>query len=70
LSIESALALALATFLLAAAVVVVAFFASLSVYVLAAERARRFLESPRAVRNVNRGAGAVLASAGIAVAVS
>jgi threonine/homoserine/homoserine lactone efflux protein len=37
-------------------------------YALAAARARRFIASPRAMRMVNRGTGAVMAGAAIAVA--
>lgn len=37
-------------------------------YVLAADRARRFIASPRAMRLVNRGTGAVMAGAAVAVA--
>lgn len=37
-------------------------------YALAADRARRFIASPRAIRMVNRGTGAVMAGAAVAVA--
>lgn len=37
-------------------------------YVLLAARARRFLNNPRAIRLVNRGSGALLAGAAVAVA--
>ncbi|MFX5752278.1 LysE family transporter, partial [Acinetobacter baumannii] len=36
-------------------------------YALAAARARRFIASPRAMRLVNRGTGAVMAGAALAV---
>ena len=37
-------------------------------YALAAARARRFIQSPGAMRLVNRGTGAVMAGAAVAVA--
>jgi threonine/homoserine/homoserine lactone efflux protein len=40
----------------------------LAAYTLAAARARRLLSSPRAVRTVNRGSGAAMAGAAVAVA--
>jgi threonine/homoserine/homoserine lactone efflux protein len=40
----------------------------LTAYVLAAARARRLLTSPRAVRVVNRGSGAIMAGAAVTIA--
>jgi threonine/homoserine/homoserine lactone efflux protein len=42
--------------------------AAMGTYALAAARARRFIASPRAMRLVNRGTGAVMAGAAVAVA--
>ena len=51
-----------------AAVIVVVLPAVLGAYVLAAARARRLLQNPRAVRIVNRSGATVMAGAAIAVA--
>jgi threonine/homoserine/homoserine lactone efflux protein len=40
----------------------------LTVYALAAARARRVFSSPRAIRLMNRGSGLAMASAAVAVA--
>lgn len=42
--------------------------AAMWAYVIAADRARRFIASPRTLRLVNRGTGAVMAGAAVAVA--
>ena len=60
--------LSLAGFLEIAAVISVVLPLVLGGYVLAAVRARRMLQSPRAVRLVNRGSATVMAGAAIAVA--
>ena len=55
-------------FLEIAAVISVVLPAVLGAYVLAAVRARRLLQNPRALRIVNRGGALVMAGAAIAVA--
>jgi threonine/homoserine/homoserine lactone efflux protein len=55
-------------FLEIALVIVVVLPLVLGSYVMAATRARRLFRSPRAVRNLNRGTGVVLAGAAVAVA--
>lgn len=61
-------ALSLADFLAIAAVIAIVLPVVLGAYVLAAVRARRLLQSPRAVRLVNRGSATVIAGAAVAVA--
>ncbi len=61
-------ALLLADFLAIAAVIAIVLPLVLGGYVLAAVRARRLLQSPRAVRLVNRGSATVIAGAAVAVA--
>jgi len=51
-----------------AATMMVILSAAMWSYALAAARARRFIASPRAMRLVNRGTGAVMAGAAVAVA--
>lgn len=48
--------------------IVVILSAAMWTYALAADRARRFIASPRAMKMVNRGTGAVMAGAAVAVA--
>jgi len=60
--------LSLQGFLEIAAVSIAILSAVLTAYVLAASRARRLFTSPRAVRALNRGTGAVMAGAAVAVA--
>ncbi len=60
--------LTLAGYLQIAAVSAVVLPLVLGAYVLAAVRARRMLQSPRAVRLVNRGSATVMAGAAVAVA--
>lgn len=60
--------LSLAGFLELAAVIVIVLPAIVSAYVLAAVRARRMLQSPRALRLLNRGGATVMAGAAVAVA--
>lgn len=55
-------------FLTIAAAICVILIAVLSMYALAALRARRFFKSPRAVRWLNRGTGTAMAGAAVAVA--
>ena len=61
-------ALSLAGFLEIAAVSALVLPLVLGAYVLAAVRARRMLQSPRAVRLINRGSATVMAGAAVAVA--
>lgn len=51
-----------------AGVVTIVYCGVLTAYVLLAVRARRFFRSPRAMKLVNRGAGAIMAGAAVAVA--
>lgn len=60
--------LSLAGYLEIAAVISVVLPVVLGAYVMAAVRARRLLQSPRAVRLVNRGSATVMAGAAVAVA--
>jgi threonine/homoserine/homoserine lactone efflux protein len=60
--------LSLAGFLEISAVIVVVLPLVLGAYVLAAVRARRLLQSPSAVRLINRGSATVMAGAAVAVA--
>jgi threonine/homoserine/homoserine lactone efflux protein len=60
--------LSVAGFVEIAAVIAVVLPAVLGAYVLAASRARRLLQNPRAVTLVNRSGATVMAGAAIAVA--
>jgi threonine/homoserine/homoserine lactone efflux protein len=60
--------LSLTGFVEIAAVITLVLPLVLGAYVLAAVRARRLLQSPRAIRLVNRGSAAVMAGAAVAVA--
>lgn len=60
--------LSLAGFVEISAVIIVVLPLVLGAYVLAAVRARRLLQSPRAVRLINRGSATVMAGAAVAVA--
>jgi threonine/homoserine/homoserine lactone efflux protein len=61
-------ALSIAGFAEIAAVIAIVLPVVLGAYVLAAARARRLLQNPRAVRTVNRTGATVMAGAAIAVA--
>jgi threonine/homoserine/homoserine lactone efflux protein len=51
-----------------AAIILVVLFVVFSGYVIVAARARRVFTSPRSIRLLNRGSGAVMAGAAVAIA--